>query len=310
MGGAFVGVADDATSIYWNPAGLASGSYFSLVLDVGAAGAVPDGSLTGGERSSILAALTTPALGLGYYRLHARHAAAPLTLTPVDGALSSRNLSAAGEVRLDSLITHHAGVTLVQSLFQGVAIGTTLKFVRGIAASQVVLAPDAETALDGDAGELLGRASNKFDLDFGVMAYGGPLKVGLTVRNVTEPGFGTNAQDQELVLERQARAGVSYAITSDWLAAADVDLLRSEDAFGDRRDVALGVEGRITPSAAVRGGIRFNTVEDDRLEDARGTTFSVGGSYAVRGSIFIDGHVSVGGDRAGRAWGVAARFVY
>ena len=35
MGGAFVGVADDASAIYWNPAGLAAGSYFSLVLDGG-----------------------------------------------------------------------------------------------------------------------------------------------------------------------------------------------------------------------------------------------------------------------------------
>ena len=31
MGGAFVGVADDASAVYWNPAGLAGGAYFSLV---------------------------------------------------------------------------------------------------------------------------------------------------------------------------------------------------------------------------------------------------------------------------------------
>ena len=29
MGGAFVAVADDATATWWNPAGLASGAYFS-----------------------------------------------------------------------------------------------------------------------------------------------------------------------------------------------------------------------------------------------------------------------------------------
>ena len=33
MGGAFVAVADDATAVYWNPAGLPTGSFFSLVID-------------------------------------------------------------------------------------------------------------------------------------------------------------------------------------------------------------------------------------------------------------------------------------
>ena len=33
MGGAFVAVADDASATYWNPAGLALGHMFSLVVD-------------------------------------------------------------------------------------------------------------------------------------------------------------------------------------------------------------------------------------------------------------------------------------
>ena len=33
MGGAFTAVADDASASYWNPAGLASGNLFSLVID-------------------------------------------------------------------------------------------------------------------------------------------------------------------------------------------------------------------------------------------------------------------------------------
>jgi hypothetical protein len=36
----------------------------------------------------------------------------------------------------------------------------------------------------------------------------------------------------------------------------------------------------------------------------------VGGSYAARASIYVDGHFTAGNDRAGRQWGVAARFVY
>ena len=35
MAGAFVAVADDATAVYWNPAGVATGSLVSVVLDAG-----------------------------------------------------------------------------------------------------------------------------------------------------------------------------------------------------------------------------------------------------------------------------------
>ncbi len=35
MGGAFVAVADDATATWWNPAGLATGAYFSSVVERG-----------------------------------------------------------------------------------------------------------------------------------------------------------------------------------------------------------------------------------------------------------------------------------
>ena len=32
MGGAFVAVADDATAVYWNPAGLGTGATFDLQI--------------------------------------------------------------------------------------------------------------------------------------------------------------------------------------------------------------------------------------------------------------------------------------
>lgn len=306
MGGAFVGVADDGTAIYWNPAGLAAGSYFSLVVDAVAAEAAPDGQPIGGNNSSFLLGLSTPALGLGYYRLKA--AAAGPAPPPL---LSEAFVPNAGaRMRVDTLITHHAGVTLVQSLMQGVAVGTTLKLVRGIAASSLVDAPTAQAALSSDIAEVLGKASNQFDLDIGLMASGGPLKVGLTVRNVREPGFEASGGGTELTLDRQARAGFSYAVGSNWVAAADVDLLRSRDAFGERRDVAVGVEGRLAPRAFVRSGLSLNTLDDAGVEDALGLAYSLGGSYAARASVFIDGHITTGGERTGLRWGLAARFVY
>lgn len=309
MGGAFVGVADDGTAIYWNPAGLAAGSYFSLVVDGGAGEATPAGQ-RGGSSGNFLIGLATPALGLGYYRLKATALVPPPTLLPVDGVLSSRNLSAVGPVRVDSLITHHAGITLVQSITPGVAIGTTLKMVRGAAASTFVDAATAEAALGSDDAEVLGKASTTFDLDIGLMASGGPLKAGLTLRNVREPSFEMAEHGTKLTLERQARAGVSYIVHTNWVAAADFDLLRSRDAFGERRDIALGVEGRLAARAFVRSGVSFNTIDDPELMDARGLAYSIGGSYAAKAAVFIDGHLTVGGERTGLRWSLAARFVY
>jgi len=310
MGGAFVGVADDATAIYWNPAGLAAGSFFSLALDGRVGEAAPDDSAAGGDHSSFFLGLSMPALGLSYYRLKASTVSPPLMLLPADEASSSRNLSSVAELRLDTLITHHAGATLVQSIVPGVSVGATLKLVRGIAASTGVPVATAGEALDHEAAELLGRASNTFDLDVGVMATGGPLKAGLTVRNVREPGFEAPGTGRELVLERQARAGLSYAVSTNWVAAADVDLLRTRDAFGERRDLAAGVEGRLQRRVLVRAGVTFNLLGDDGLDDGARTAYSVGGSYAATASVFIDGHFTTGTDQAGRHWGLAARFVY
>ena len=309
MGGAFVAVADDASAIYWNPAGLAAGAYFSLVLDGGTSEVTPGSLAAGGDASSFLLGLAMPALGVGYYRLQSRSAEPPITLIPAEAQVSSRNLSVAPELRLDTLITHHGGITLVQSLWPGVAVGTTLKLVRGIAASGSVSGATAEEVLESEAAEVLGRASNELDLDIGVMASGGPWKAGLTVRNVREPKFEAAGGENELPLERQARAGLSYAISPDWVAAADVDLLRTRDVLGDRRDVAVGLEGRLTPRVLVRTGAALNTV-DGSAEGTSRRAFSLGGSYAARASVYIDGHFTTGNDRAGHQWGVAARFVY
>src|SRR5882762_4071999 len=81
MAGAFVAVADDATATWWNPAGLATGAFFSGVVEYdslqeprkGDTGApLPDRrSHAGGV------AVAFPALGLSYYRLNISEIRAP-----------------------------------------------------------------------------------------------------------------------------------------------------------------------------------------------------------------------------------------
>src|SRR5262245_54597584 len=58
MAGAFAAVADDATAVYWNPAGIATGSFVSAVIDFGQNHSENNGFV----------GLSATALGLAYYR--------------------------------------------------------------------------------------------------------------------------------------------------------------------------------------------------------------------------------------------------
>jgi hypothetical protein len=308
MGGAFVAVADDATALYWNPAGLAAGSYFSLAVDRAGQRAVPEAGPLGTRQSSFFLGLTTPALGLSYYRLHQSTAAPRPLLVPIDTAAPNRNLTGADEVHRTSLTTHHAGLTLVQSLLPGVAVGATLKLVRGFTASRMTAVTTARQALDEDS--LATRGTTRFDADLGVMASTRRLKAGVTLRNLREPEF-TSDDGAALTLEREIRGGVSVLATANWLVAADMDLLTTHDVFGERRNAAAGVEGRLGRRTTVRAGVKMNLADDDEVaidKSARGV--SLGTSFALTPAVFIDTVGVTGGDRAGRSWGLSARFVY
>ena len=304
MGGAFVAVVDDASAVYWNPGALATGSYFSLVVDrnEGRTGITQPAA---GSRSGFLIALAAPALGLSYYRL--RHA----TITPPDlaedGGQLGRNVIRPGEVRLNSLVTHHVGATIVQSLTDGIAVGATLKVVRGTAVSGIARDADRD-ALLGDGVELLGDSQSKFDVDVGILATSGSLRAGVTLRNLTEPDFETARDGRALRLDRQARAGVALVVIRGWTIAADADLLKTRGPFGDTRDVAFGTEGRINRRAFLRGGFRFNT--RGGTSRWREASVSAGGSYAVRASFLVDAQVTTGSERSARGWGIGGRFVY
>src|SRR5262245_65286847 len=71
MGGAFVAVADDATAGWWNPAGLASGALFNMVIERGQAEAPSDlQPIDPARREGATGfAIAFPALGLSYYTL-------------------------------------------------------------------------------------------------------------------------------------------------------------------------------------------------------------------------------------------------
>src|SRR6478609_3487269 len=188
MGGAFLAVVDDASAVYWNPGALATGSFFSLLIDRTSSKAMGDDppDVLGGSGSGTVLALSTPPLGLSYYRLRSTWVR-PNALDP------SSSIT-------ETLITHNTGVTLVHSLTAGIAVGATVRLVRGIAATALVPAGNVDDRLD-DADNLVGEASNKGDADVGISAAFGTLRAGLTVRNLAEPSFETAGSNAELKLE-------------------------------------------------------------------------------------------------------------
>jgi hypothetical protein len=254
MGGAFVAVADDASAIWWNPAGLATGGIFSMAVDY---------ESLDDDRSATGIFTATPPLGLGYVR-----------------------------TRLEGLVTHQAGVTLLHTFLDGFTVGAALKFVRGLAS----LDPDDEA---------LGRATNSFDMDAGALYIRGPWRAGFTVRNIVEPEFDT-IDGTPLELQRMARAGLAW-LEGDWTVALDVDLTKSSldpvlGAPEDRRILAAGTEWRWGRRLAARGGLRFNTAGDELAPVATG-----GFGIAVWGSVWLDAQVTGGSDAGDRGWGVAGR---
>jgi hypothetical protein len=292
MGGAFVAVADDASAVYWNPAGIGrGGSYFSLVFDYNEGEAEPDDITQAGRRSANLVALTTLPVGVSYYRLTAS------TLTPTSDPRAAT---------LARLTTHHTGVTVVQSLTERVAVGATLKWVRGYAGTGTVPDGDRDDLLDG-AGELPDMSTNKFDADIGVMASFGQVRGGLTVRNVTEPDFSTTSGGI-LTLKRQTRAGISYVGVPGLIVAADVDLERAAGSLGEVQDLATGAEAKLFRRVAVRTGFRFNTLGDEPGGNA--PVYSLGTTVTTYRSLLVDAQVTLGSRAGDRGWGVAARLVY
>ena len=105
MGGAFVAVADDASAVYWNPAGVATGALFDL-------------QVSGGDTPMFIGA-ALPMLGASYYRTHT-----------VQGPPDREN-EGSGRVPIRTLTTTNLGVTVVQTIVPGLVTASTLRLVRG-----------------------------------------------------------------------------------------------------------------------------------------------------------------------------------
>jgi hypothetical protein len=112
MGGAFTAVADDSSATWWNPAGLATGAYFSGIVEYSR----PPGD-SGDAVRGISAAF--PALGVSYYRLPLSEIR-PFTSTAMESA-SRQHEGVLGVY----------GASVGQSIGNHLVFGSTLKLARG-----------------------------------------------------------------------------------------------------------------------------------------------------------------------------------
>lgn len=317
MGGAFVAVADDASAVYWNPAGLASGPTFNFTTerethDLIKARDQPVGASSRASRgSSNLVALAVPVTALSYYRLGVTEIRPPAT---TENAQESRENLRSGEVGVSSLATHHLGVTVVQSVVTGVAVGATLRIVRAIASRGNLPGGRRPSPLLDEGDDLGGRARNAFDLDAGALAIAGPLRVGLVARNLREPAFASDAGGADpFTLRRHVRLGLAFvpgvgapgASGSGLSVAADFDLTRVATVSGERRNVAVGAErwwmGR---RVGLRGGVRGSAIGATRIVGAGGA------SLALRRGLLLEGQVTRSRDDEERGWSLGARVTF
>jgi hypothetical protein len=271
MAGAFVAVADDATASWWNPAGLATSRSFADLVVL---------AEQGGNRGI---ALGFPSLGLSYYRLNISQIQPSNSIA--SGPSNRQDLGATG-TGLPSLGTFELdqfGATMGQSIGGHLVVASTLKLVHVL-------------------------SDTRADLDLGTMASFGAVRLGLTVRDVRSPTFGSG--DGTFELASRARAGVAViAPPRRWLdrltVALDADLTKAPVDGRDERRVAGGAEGWVLGGRlGVRGGIGMNTVGERRSFTAFGV------SAAPFPRVYVDGAVTRGPDEAQNRWGFGLRLTF
>jgi hypothetical protein len=278
MGGAFVAVADDASAVYWNPAGIATGATFDL-------------QISKGRSSGLFVGAALPVLGASYYKTR------EMTGLPTVSGSPDRQNGGSGEVHARTLTTTNFGVSVVQTIVPGLVIGTTARIVRG-----------GIDSVDGSSSSELRRTT--VDLDAGAMVSAWDMRFGLTARNIRRPEFQT--EDGVARMNRQVRVGAALApralptgVHGPFTLAVDADLTTTPDVGGERRTAAAGGEywlamGRV----GVRAGIRWSTLGDSNT--------AVSGGFTVRlpRSLHVEGQLTKEDESEKDEWTVGARVTF
>jgi len=287
MGGAFVAVADDASATYWNAAGLATAGPAGVTIgsaDFRTGNQKGDPAVGLTRRRSYFSSVGTLPAGLSYVRI------AGTRVTSV---------SAAG-ARTETFTTQQYGFNLLQTLVPGLVVGANLKWVRGTV-SEAAGSGLSVDQLFSDATESSSHTSSAFDLDLSVMADLKPVRVGLVMKNVRQPGF-TNVAGMATRVPREIRGGVAVMPRAGVTLALDMDLDTVDLWDGPRRMIAFGGESRLTTRLVARAGVRWNLKDDTRRP-----VYTAGASVRVSKSMWLDTHYTMGDITRDRGLGAALR---
>ena len=219
-------------------------------------------------------AFAIPSFGFSYYRL------------PINQMRPAGSTGTTADGRQDQGVLSVYGVTAGQSLGNHLVVGSTLKLER--------------------AGESHG------DLDVGALARFGIARLAVTVKNVRQPTFETDAGPLEL--KRKARVGAALVgqtngIVNQMALAFDADVTTVQTKVGDERHVAGGLEVlALKKIIALRIGASANTVGERRAALSGGLSLMVASGQYVK--TYLDTHLTGGSDDARRGWGATLRMTF
>ena len=249
MAGAFVAVADDASAIYWNPAGIATGATFDFQVFRG----------DGKPDSSWFAGASMPVLGVGVYRTHT-----------VQG-LPDRQVEGPGVVEVRTLATTNVGLTFVQTVVPKVVIGTTARMVSG-----GIAGVDSRRTLAFEAGAMLAAGN------FRVGVSGRNLRKPSFDGPAGAVAVSRQARAGVALVPRALPSGVH----GPYSLALDVDLTKTSNTLGEYRLAAVGGEYWLARGLiGARAGIRWNTLDTNFRAVSGGLTVRLPRSLFAEGHM-------------------------
>ena len=221
MAGAYSAMADDATAVYWNPAGLASETKDELNMD-------------------FASYFQDVKIGQASYakQMGENHYAAGLTYLLVPSIEKRDSNDVAGIVpdqgTIDasdaSLSLAYARANVLKSLVDGLDAGAAFKVIRS------AIGPNSATAFAVDASGTL-RAKNGMRFSLGIFNLGTPMKF----VSVSDP------------LPLDLRAGASYSPVKDLNLGVTLDQYLVDQKFY----AAGGLEYWLRDALALRAGYRY-----------------------------------------------------
>jgi len=260
MGGAFVGLSDDAFSVQWNPAGMSR------------------------QDSTKVSFAYIDQLGLVNYQ----HVATSVPLGEAYGLGAA--VVASGDEAMREL-TFQLGVS---RSFRSLSFGVGLKY-RNASFGNNTLDPDDYAVFEpweiqnGIANQVSGQA-NGFGLDLGVLYQPDlPVRVGLRVRDIIAPmrwESEVSNPDRETLgsyterIPMEIGLGTAYFVREDVVITADYSP-GVEDGVNDR--VRVGGEAQFLGVLSLRGGLeqRINDRDDEKYSLGLGVEVPIGSELFI-----------------------------